>query len=270
MHLTIISLGCGRQSTAMALLAAHGEISPTPDCAIFADTGWEGQETYETKRWLSSPNVLPFPVHTVSAGNIKEDHLKGLNSTGQRFASMPLFVEGGQGKGRRQCTREYKIDPITRKVRELLGLSKGEHATKHTVEQWIGISTDEAIRMKPARQKWITNRWPLIELEMSRHDCERWMEKSGYPIPGKSSCIGCPFHNDGHWRNMKRTKPLEFADAVAFDKAIRHGGSTLRGTNSQQYLHRSCKPLGEVDFRSLEDAGQINMFNNECEGMCGV
>ena len=140
-RLTVISLGCGRQSTAMALLAAHGEITPMPDCAIFADTGWEGQSTYETARWLMSPNVLPFPVHVVSAGNIREDHLAGLNTTGQRFASMPLFMDGGDGRGRRQCTTEYKINPIRRKVRELLGLQKGERAKGHTVEQWIGIST---------------------------------------------------------------------------------------------------------------------------------
>ena len=37
--LRVISLGAGVQSTTMALMAAHGEIGPMPDCAIFADTG---------------------------------------------------------------------------------------------------------------------------------------------------------------------------------------------------------------------------------------
>ena len=37
----IISLGAGVQSTVMALMAAKGEITPMPDCAIFADTGYE-------------------------------------------------------------------------------------------------------------------------------------------------------------------------------------------------------------------------------------
>ena len=36
--LHVISLGAGVQSTTMALMAAHGEITPMPDCAIFADT----------------------------------------------------------------------------------------------------------------------------------------------------------------------------------------------------------------------------------------
>ena len=35
-------------------------------------------------------------------------------------------------------------------------------------------------------------------------------------------------------------------------------------------VHRSCKPLDKVDLRSLEDMGQLNFFENECEGMCGL
>src|SRR3546814_8653071 len=31
------------QSTKLALMAAHGEVGPMPDCAIFADSGWEPQ-----------------------------------------------------------------------------------------------------------------------------------------------------------------------------------------------------------------------------------
>jgi membrane associated rhomboid family serine protease len=43
-------------------MAAHGEIGPMPDCAIFADTGWEPKAVYDHLAWLMSPNVLPFPV----------------------------------------------------------------------------------------------------------------------------------------------------------------------------------------------------------------
>lgn len=71
-RLHALSLGAGVQSTTMALLAAHGDIGPTPDCAIFADTGWEPKAVYDHLSWLMSPNVLPFPVHVVSASNIRE------------------------------------------------------------------------------------------------------------------------------------------------------------------------------------------------------
>lgn len=273
--LRILSLGAGVQSSVMALMVARGELGPMPDAMIFADTKFEPLGVYEHLNWLEGEITKltngRLPLYRVSTGDIRADHLDGVNSTGQRFASMPLFTEGG-GKSRRQCTREYKIDPIRKKVRELLGLVPRQRVPKGvSVEMWIGISTDEAIRMKPARDKWQTNRWPLIEAEMSRNHCLQWFEKH---YPGrklaKSACIACPFHNDALWREMKMDDPASFAEAVEFDHAIRATGSTLRGMKEQQFVHRSMKPLDEVDFRNLEDMGQINMFGNECEGMCGV
>jgi hypothetical protein len=37
----------------------------------------------------------------------------------------------------------------------------------------------------------------------------------------------------------------------------------------EQFVHRSCKPLDEVDFENAEDKGQLS-FLDECDGMCGV
>jgi hypothetical protein len=129
----------------------------------------------------------------------------------------------------------------------------------------IGISTDEALRMKPSREAWKQHRWPLVELGMSRNDCLRWMERKGYSLPPKSSCIGCPFHSDHEWRAIK-ADPEAWADAVEVDAAIR----SQPGIKGQQFMHRSCVPLAEVDLSTAADHGQIDMFNNECEGMCGV
>ena len=64
---------------------------------------------------------------------------------------------------------------------------------------------------------------------------------------------------------MKHNRPEEFADAVEFDKKIRTGS---RKINDHLYLHRKCIPLDEVNFDIKTD--QPDMFNNECEGMCGV
>lgn len=259
--MNIISLGAGVQSTTMALMAAHGEITPMPDCAIFADTGWEPQAVYEHLAWLNSANVLPFPVHVVTAGNIRADALAKVNTTGQRFASIPWFLRmpnGDDAMGRRQCTAEYKLRPVQRKVVELTGGRR-----KASAIVWIGISTDEAFRVKPSRVQYIVNRHPLIELRMNRNDCRRWLERNGYPQPPKSSCIGCPFHSDAEWRSLSKS---EMQDAIEVDQAIR-GQPGMRG---QQFMHRSLKPLSEVDFSTAEDRGQLNMFLNECEGMCGV
>ena len=65
-----ISLGAGVQSSAMALMAAHGEITPMPEAAIFADTQHEPEEVYAWLDWLKEQ--LPFPVHEVSKGDLLE------------------------------------------------------------------------------------------------------------------------------------------------------------------------------------------------------
>ena len=256
--LNVISLGAGVQSSVMALMAARGELTPMPDCAIFADTQWEPAEVYAHLDWLEAQ--LPFPVHRVTEGNLREHTLAGVNSTGQKFSVIPFFTE--TGIGRRQCTREYKIVPIRRKIAELIGPKK----RPNSVRQWIGISTDEAMRMKPSGVAYVQNWWPLIDAGMSRQDCLRWFEQNYVDRKlAKSACVACPFHNDAMWRDMKLNDPASFEQAVEFDHAIRNSG-----TSAEQYVHRSCKPLAEVDFRNLEDMGQLNFFNEECEGMCGV
>lgn len=269
--LRVISLGAGVQSTTMALMAAHGELTPMPDCAIFADTGWEPKAVYEHLRWLMSDNVLPFPVHVVryEHGTIRE-HLFSSPRSG-RFAAVPWFVvnpNGTAGMGRRQCTSHYKIEPMRRKVRELLGVGPKARIPAGSAEKWIGISVDEIIRATPSKVRFETNRFPLIEARMSRRDCVAWLDCHDYPTPPKSACIGCPFHNDRTWRDMRDNRPEEWADAVEVDRAIRN--HTWRGFRGQQFMHAQRVPLDHVDLSTPEDHGQLNLFINECEGMCGV
>ena len=296
-RLRALSLGAGVQSTTMALLAAHGEIGPMPDCAIFADTGWEPSAVYDHLDWLMSGNVLPFPVHVVSAGNIRDELLAA--GAGNRWASIPAFtktvtpagalvpvfdedddgelVEIGSrrattetvsiGMIRRQCTTEFKIVPIRRKVRELVDLTRKRSRAYPVVEQWIGISCDEVIRAKPSFEAWQIKRFPLIEKRMSRQDCLAWLRRHGYPEPPKSACIGCPFHDNARWRRMRDHDPEAWADAVAADKALRTG---LRGIRGEVFLHRSCVPLDQADLSTAADQGQLDLWPNECEGMCGL
>lgn len=262
--LRVLSLGAGVQSTTLALMAAHGEID-MPDCAIFADTQWEPRAVYEHLAWLRSPNVLPFPVEIVSNGNIRDDLIANAEgrTAGKRSATPPLFVLGRDGREAmlsRQCTDAYKLDPIIRRLRQLIGLKPRQRSPKTpTAEMLIGISADEAHRAKPSQIAWIERRYPLLDLRMRRWDCLQWLRRHDYPEPPKSSCIGCPYHSAEQWRSLARD---EFADAVQVDALIRGG---LRGTHGPLYLHRSLKPLDQVDF-----SPQPDLWGNECEGMCGV
>jgi hypothetical protein len=185
-----------------------------------------------------------------------------------------MDAKGNRGMSRRQCTREYKIDPIVKKIRELLGLKKGERAARDVqVVQWIGISWDEMQRMKISGHKYIEHRWPLIEKQMSRRHCLQWMAERQYPKPAKSACLGCPYSTNAQWRNLKDNSPEEWAETVAVDKAIRNGSPKQQArpekVRSKLYLHKDCVPLDEADLSTPEERGQYS-FLDECDGMCGV
>ena len=169
--------------------------------------------------------------------------------------------------GGAQCTHQYKLKPLRWAYRELLGKGRKSKLKPGAIEAWIGISTDEAMRMKPSDVAWLRHRWPLIERRMNRQDCKAWLERHGFPIPPKSSCIGCPYHNDAYWRDMRDHAPGEWQDAVYVDRVIRARGTSDR---LEQYMHPSLKPLDQADLSTLEDHGQLDLFTNDCEGMCGV
>lgn len=188
----ILSLGAGVQSSAMALMAAKGELSPMPEAAVFADTQAEPESVYKWLDWLEAQ--LPFPVHRVGRENVVENALTVRRSkkTGNTYlqSCIPAFTANSTGeKGTlwRQCTSFWKIEPLQRWAAKF----KAEG-----VVMWLGISTDEAHRMKDSQKKWISNRWPLIEAGLSRQDCLRWMQEHGYPEPPRSACVFCPYHSD--------------------------------------------------------------------------
>jgi hypothetical protein len=255
-------------------MAAHGEIEPMPDGAIFADTQAEPASVYHWLDWLDKQ--LPYPVHRVTAGSLTESastpHISAKGNTYFRTA-IPFHTLSDSGEsGRinnRSCTRDYKIRPITQALRRLAGAKRGTKSPE--VCSWIGISLDEIQRAKPMREPWIETRWPLIEKRMTRNACLVWLAEKGYPEPPRSACVYCPFKSAAEWRRLKMEDPDGWNVAVEFDRAARelrlHDGNTL---DSQVFIHRSCKPLSEVDVRNDVDKGQLLLWQDECTGMCGV
>lgn len=274
--LRVLSLGAGVQSSTLLLMSITGHL-PRLDAAIFADTGWEPKAVYAHLDWLEMQAArVDLPVLRVSAGNIRTALLAAAHGLNSRVDTIPLYVinHGGDGTdqgGRlyRECTTAYKVVPINRACKQLLGLRTRQRVPKGTmVEQWLGISVDEFTRMKPSPQYWITRKYPLIEQRLSRQDCLDWLRRHGFPRPPKSSCIGCPYHSHAHWREMARHRPEEFADAVAFEAELQRG--KLPGVTGTPYLHKRMIPLAdavEIDLKPTRNQAAFG-FMDECEGVC--
>jgi len=186
MKIRALSWGCGVQSTTLAVMSALADLDPL-DVVITADTGWERAATYEAREfytaWLQERGVH---VEVVSAGNIKQlgavEHIH-----------MPFFTSNG-GPLQRQCTKEFKIIPIKRRLREIAGYdaTKPPHPPAGAIELWLGISWDEWERMNQSRVRFMVHRHPLIENKTTRNACIDYLEAHDLPVPVKSACIGCP------------------------------------------------------------------------------
>jgi len=225
--------------------------------------------------------------------------------------AFTLAPDGSKGLLGRKCTADYKVAMLVRHARqratkpslllwrkkhrneikainsyrELLRIAKRDKISKPSfpheawqicqqdplVIMWIGISTDESLRMKPAKEPWIVNRWPLIEMNMSRDDCKAWMLARGYPEPPRSACTFCPFHSDDEWIRIRDKTPEEFEKVIEFERGLQETARNQTALKGIPFLHDTCQPIDRVNFiPSTKGYKQSNMFNNECEGMCGV
>ena len=269
MTLTYLSLGAGVQSSTLALMASRGIFKPMPEAAIFADTQAEPEAVYRWLDWLEGQ--LAFPVVRVTRGNLGEDACRVRTSAaGNHYTkhAVPAFTVDAEGQktgmAMRQCTFDHKISVLLREY--------DRRRNGKAVVQWVGISRDEAHRMKPAPRSWLTNVYPLVDAGITRTGCLDWMRGNGYPQPPRSACVFCPYRNDSEWRRLRDEDPKSFQAAAEFERRYQAAFAHVTGWRGTPYLHRSCVPLEQVDLREVDEkSGQLNFnFGNECEGMCGV
>ena len=283
----ILNLGAGVQSSTLALMGVQnwhywGCSEPLPypavgliQHAIFADTRGEPEAVYKHLKWLKAICEKFFPVHIVSKGDLAKDIKEGLNSTGQRFISIPAFTHSGipgdqMSVTRRQCTKDYKVQVIEQFIRrELLGVAPGRPAPHgNGVVQLMGLSYDETARIISVKARYQSKRWdvefPLWQMQMTRGGCKTWLKK-WFPdrVVPRSACVFCPYHSNTEWRHIRDEDPEGWAEAIRIDYAIRdHDWTVTRDTLKQQmFLHKDCKPLDQVDLRdSDERSGQTGSW----------
>lgn len=214
-----LSFGAGVQTTALLVLIAEGRW-PRPDAIVFADTGQEHVETYTYMAEVSGPYARKHDLPIVVLGSEwRTNHYAAdLETYCLEHRMLP-------GTWVRWCTDRYKVRPIHRYHKRVMGATAA-----NPVESWIGISTNEAKRARPSAVPYEVKRYPLIEMVISRDQCEDIIASAGLPVPPKSGCWFCPFMKQSSWRALKRRDPEKFGRALALE-------SNARGADgSSKYL----------------------------------
>ena len=249
MKKAIWSYGGGKQSAAIAALIVRGDL-PKPDHIVMSDTERERSSTWRYLDAVIAPElskmgleVMRIPKSSFAAVDLfskKGDVLIPAFTTKTRngeIAKLPTY-----------CSNEWKRRVVMRWMRSR-GIEKAE--------MWLGISTDEADRMKDSDVGWLTHRYPLIDLLMSRDDCKRVVTEMGWPEAPKSTCKMCPHLSNATWLEMQQEDPEDFAEAVRIEREIQQRDPNI-------YLHRSGQPLDQIDF----SYGLAGMFDGCDSGMC--
>ncbi|MBN1137741.1 MAG: hypothetical protein JXM73_14230 [Anaerolineae bacterium] len=270
-----LSWGAGLQSTVLGEMSARGDL---PRCIVLhCDLGWERQRTVEIREFYSARwRAMGLDVHILDVGDIR-----ALGAA--EHVHIPFWTNEG-GMLRRKCTQHFKIRPMRRKVRELLGYdpSRPPAPPPGSAVMWLGITTDEWTRASKIisqrdQVQYMVNRFPLLGLGMDRAACAAWLADRGLPAPIRSACVCCPYRRASEWIAMREQAPGEFEAACAFDELNRRNVlAKNEGVESDElYIWEGQEPLRTAGLAAVA-AREKRIYGNQlpmfaCEsGYCGV
>ena len=238
--LQVLSFGGGVQSTAMIFLIRDGLLEK-PDIIIHSDTGSEMAYTHEVvKRMkiIADELEIPFIIARSHHGKLHEAYLKK--------STVPVV-------GVRSCTFNFKIRPQRREIRKIVGNKNG----KLLAECWLGITTDEANRQIDSELKWIVNRFPLLELGISRRDCIKINEDNIDIKIKKSGCFCCPYGGKKWFVKLYQENPELFKICLEMEEAYQKRYGSNHG------LVPSIKDLKTLQMNSIFSFGGENIGLDE-------
>lgn len=226
------SCGGGTQSGAIAALIRLGKL-PRPDFAFMTDTGREKSSTWPFVDGFIRPALASVGLELTV---VKAADFARLDVYWNDTVLLPGYtnITGAVGKLSPFCSGKWKRDVAERWMRSI-GIE--------TCRNWIGISRDEARRIRAQHRPWLELWYPLIfEVPLHRYQCVELIRAEGWtePIP-HSACYMCPNLSDAEWIDMQTNQPGDFGKACDLE-------TETRLKDPHFFLHPSCVPLAEVDF----------------------
>lgn len=204
----VLGLSGGRDSAALAVYMRtyhpHLDIS-----YFFTDTGKELPEVYEYLGQLEG--FLGKRIQRLNPDRDFDFWLKQYND----FLPSPQT---------RWCTRQLKIRPFERWVRQFL--DKGE-----TVYSYVAIRADENYREGySSKRDGLIVRLPFKDVGIDKAGVLDILEASGLGLPryyewrSRSGCTFCFFQQKIEWVRLMEQHPKAFEEAKAYEKtAVAHG-----------------------------------------------
>lgn len=207
-----VSYGAGVQSTALLVLAAQRQIDF--DLFLFANVGEDSEHPsslaylrqiampYAEANGIELLTLQRIPSRGWSKG-VPETLMGRLMREGSKSLPIPVRMSNG-APGTRSCTADFKIRVVAKELKR-----RGASVESPALVA-LGISVDEIQRAKPGvdpQEPSQERTYPLLDLGLSRVDCRKIIADAGLPVPDKSACFFCPFHDKEAWRSLRRDTP---------------------------------------------------------------
>ena len=158
--------------------------------------------------------------------------------------------------GIRGCTKDFKILPINRHIRKIVGNGRGFLLC----QVWLGISTDEKRRGRYNDGLiYVQKRFPLLEADISRDDCIKLLKEKGWKVK-RSGCFCCPYAGSSHYKELRDDHPELFEICQEMERKMRAKSKCTIGL---------CRYESVLEI----DLDAVDIPNSECdpeEGGCFI
>ena len=236
------------------------------DLVLFSDTGGERPETYQHvfafSGWLQTQGQEGVTIvgYTDKAGQVVTLEQRCLDT--KRLPSLAY--------GFKKCSQRFKRDPQVRFINQWEPARQTWLNGKRCIAL-VGYDADEPHRMqrqqereqeyleylkdktKPIQQRNYADakkfmfRYPLLEFDWGREECEQVCKQTLGYVPGKSSCFFCPASKPAEIIDLKAKHPALMSRALQIEKNAesthghrpklgrwRHWGDFVKGKEAEK------------------------------------
>lgn len=269
-----LSYSGGVQSHCLLEMVLRGHIPrPKKFIVLNADPGMEDERSYlfvnESRRRCLEAGI---PFITASERNLYKQMIELPHNDRTRMDHPPFWTKnrttGKKGRLKQKCTREFKIRPMRRVLRAFMAELYGNKKPYPAIS-WIGFAADESSRVTGKHKdeaKYITLRYPLIEMGMDRAKVEGYYLKHGIIKPPRSVCVACFANGLAHFEDMYLNRPDDWDKAVAVDEACRDMRKV--GVKDECYVSQTLIPLKDLpdkDFlRGTPEGKELRCNSGVC------